>query len=175
MPEPCPYLPEADPAMTWQSLNSFKDSRDIRFYLAALKYAQVLWLKVLPARAVLALDRALLSDLSGHEPEMTNWPLPYRAMAWMIQNYVEKDFVGNPRIHFQHLATRVKGQRAEQRKWRAWACWYLARQVRSALPGDPLQGITEPSFADIKEGLQTHGIEKEWEVWESVVSERTPV
>lgn len=177
MPEtcPCPYLPDADLAMNWQSLNAFKDTRDIEFYLTALKYAQVLWLRKLPARAMLAVDRALLSNLKGQEPELKAWPLPYRAIAWMIQNYLDEDFVGNPRIHFQHLASRVKGERIEQRRWRAWACWYLARQVRPDLPGDPFQGIDEPKFSEIKAGLLGQGIEQEFATWESVVLERTPV
>lgn len=174
-PCPCPHLPDADLTMNWQSLNAFKDTRDIEFYLTALKYAQVLWLRQLPARAMLALDRALLSDLRGHEPELKAWPLPYRAMAWMIEHYLEQSFVGNPRIHFQHLASRVKGKRIEQRRWRAWACWYLARQIRPDLPGDPYQGINEPKFSEIKTGLLNRGIKQEFITWESVVLERTPV
>ncbi len=161
--------------MNWQSLNAFKNIRNIEFYLTALKYAQVLWLRKLPARAMLAVDRALLSDLKGDELQLEAWPLPYQAMAWMIQNYLEEDFVGNPRVHFQHLASRVKGGRIEQKRWRAWACWYLARQVRPDLPGDPSQGIDEPTFSEIKAGLLNKGIQREFKTWESVVLERTPV
>ena len=152
-------------------MNSSKSETAISFYFTALQYGQVLWLRNLPARALLAIDRALLTDLSGTEKELANWPLPYRAMAWIISHYDDDFFVGNPRVHFQHLATRVRGDRKEQRRWRAWACWYLARLARPQLPGDKKQGIEEPGVNDIALGLKNHGIQNELETWQSVVVE----
>ena len=152
-------------------MQASKSESPTQFYLTALTYAQVLWMKNLPARALLAIDRALLTDLKGTESELENWPLPYRTMAWMIEHYDDDRFVGNPRVHFQHLATRVRGNRKEQRKWRAWACWYLARLKRPWLPGDEKQGIEEPTRAAIEAGLRQHGIEKEITIWLKVVEE----
>ena len=155
--------------MNWRAMRSTKG---IHFYMTALTYAQLLWEQNLPARAVLAVDRALLTNLSGDEAELVTWPLPYRAMSWMVASYDEAAFVGNPRVHFQHLATRVKGERKDQRKWRAWASWYISRQARPDLPGDDKQGINEPSIENIRIGLETHGISGEVETWRSVVQER---
>ena len=152
-------------------MQASKSVSNISFYKTALTYGQVLWLKNLPARALLAIDRALLTDLKGNEAELHDAPLPYRAMAWMIAHYEDEAFVGNPRVHFQHLATRVRGDRHEQRMWRAWACWYLACQQRPWLPGDEKQGIQEPSRNEIATGLKNHGIVGELEIWETVVEE----
>lgn len=171
MIEPCPYLPEADPSMDWRSMHTSKSVSPIQFYMTALTYGQVLWLRHLPARALLAIDRALLTDLSGDEPELKLWPLPYRAMAWLIAHYNEDAFVGNPRVHFQHLATRVRGDRRQQRKWRAWACWYLSRLQRPWLPGDEKQGIDEPSRGDIESGIRNYGLSGEWKIWLRTVEE----
>ena len=162
-------MPESNPSMNWRSMRS---AEGIQFYMTALTYAQLLWEQNLPARALLAIDRALLTNLSGEEAELLIWPLPYRAMSWMVANYDEAAFVGNPRVHFQHLATRVKGDRKDQRKWRAWASWYIARQARPDLPRDAKQGINEPSFDNIRIGLVTHGISGEVEIWRGVVQER---
>lgn len=172
MISPCPHLPEADHSMDWRSLNSKKNVSGIELYLTALKYAQVLWMRNLPARAVLAIDRALLSELNGDEAELITWPLPYGAMSWVLENYDEDKFVGNPRIHFQHLATRVKGKRKAQRKWRAWASWFIARQARPHLPGDTLQAVEEPNAEQIGAGLRQHGLPGELENWEKVVIKR---
>ena len=169
MPQPCPYLPDADPSMDWRATQKSKSVSNITFYMTALTYGQLLWIKNLPARALLAIDRALLTDLKGNELELQKSPLPYQAMAWMIAHYDDDRFVGNPRVHFQHLATRVRGNRHEQRMWRAWACWYLACLQRPWLAGDEKQGIEEPSRKEIATGLKNHGINGELKIWETVV------
>ena len=133
-----------------------------------MQYAQVLWLKGLPARAILAADRALLTNLSGHETELEKWPLPYQAMAWMLKHYDEDQFVGNPRVHFQHLASRVRGDRENQRKWRAWACWFLACNIRPNLPADEKQQLIAPTEEEIAEGLANYGIAGEQKLWQWV-------
>ena len=148
-----------------------KSTSNSEFYLTALTYGQVLWLKNLPARALLAIDRALLTDLSREEEVLQIWPLPYRAMAWMIAHYDDEAFVGNPRVHFQHLATRVRGERHEQRKWRAWACWQIACLQRPWLPGDEKQEVEEPSREAIEDGLKAHGIIGESHVWKAAIAE----
>ena len=171
MIEACPYLPDADPSMNWRSMQESKSTSNSEFYRTALTYGQVLWLQNLPARALLAIDRALLTHLIGNEEVLHDWPLPYQAMSWMIAHYDDDAFVGNPRVHFQHLATRVRGERYDQRKWRAWACWQLACLQRPWLPGDEKQGIEEPSRDDITTGLKTYGIPGELDTWIDVVEE----
>ncbi len=157
--------------MNWRTLNSRKDKGGIDYYIAAISYAQNLWQRDLPSRAFLALDRALFTELTGEEKELLTWPLPYRAMAWMMRHYQEEHFMGNLRIHFQHLATRVRGYRKDQLKWRAWACWYLTRQYRPGLPGDPNQEIKEPHFETILMGLQEFGLKDEAGAWRAVTEE----
>src|SRR3954470_10553493 len=82
----CPHLPPAPPAMDASALTAHGDERDAEFYLTALTYAQSLWQRGLPARAILKLDRALLADVRGHEEELRQWPLPYAAMAWLLHH-----------------------------------------------------------------------------------------
>ena len=62
---------------------------------------------------------------------------------------------------------------ADQRRWRAWAYWYLTRQVKPALPGDAKQGIIEPAFEAIDKGLENHGISGEAAIWRSVLEKHS--
>lgn len=126
------------------------------------------------ARAVLCLDRALGADLRGDEPELTAWPLPYRAMAWFLVHTPPAVFIGNPRVHFQHLADRVNEPRREQRRWRAWACWALVRAVRPEFAADPTHVVVEPSIEAIAAALVQHGIAGEAELWQAVLREAGP-
>jgi len=168
-PIPCPYLPEADMNLDWRSTHQYREKKGPEFFLASLRYAQVLWLRGLPSRALLAVDRALLAEMPvGHEL-LQEWGIPYQALQWIIANYDEEQFVGNPRVHFQHLASRVRGEREEQRRWRAWACWAIAMRTRPDLPGDKKQAITEPSFPKIHEMLQDHGHPAEAELWQTIL------
>ncbi len=109
---PCPHLPPAPPCMDASVLTAHGNERDAEFYLTALTYAQYLWQRGLAARAILKLDRALLSDVRGHEAELRQWPLPYEAMAWLLRHAPPNVFIGNPRVHFQHLADRMKSPAA---------------------------------------------------------------
>ncbi len=169
-PKPCPYLPEALPNMDWRCLNAFGSVRDIEFYLTALRYAQFLWLKGFPARAILAMTRGLYADLDGSESELTQWPLPYRALRWFLENYEEEfGFLGNPRFSYQHQAGRIRGKRSNQIKWRAWACWYIVRQTMPHLEADRNHIIVEPDIDEIVSGLDTHGISDEVEIFRKVI------
>jgi len=60
-------------------------------------------------------------------------PAPYPALVWYLVNRVDALFIGNPVRHFQHLASRMSGEHAELRAWRAWACFHLAKEL---LPAD---------------------------------------
>ena len=111
-----------------------------RYYFAALSYAQSLWREGKPAQAILQLNKAFMSDLRGDEEVLEAYPPPYAALVWILQNRPEDRFLGNPVRHFQHLATRVSGERKEIRSWRAWACYHLSRRV---LPGDEFPADNE--------------------------------
>jgi len=154
--------------MNASALTAHGDDRDAGFYLTALTYAQYLWQRGLAARAILKLDRALLSDLRGHEDELRQWPLPYEAMAWFLRHTPPDVFIGNPRVHFQHLADRMNEPRREQRRWRTWACWAITRVVRPEFPADPKHEVTEPTPEIIAQKLKEHGMPGEADYWTGV-------
>lgn len=156
--------------MDWRRLHAFRDShRGAEFYLACLEYGQSLWQRGFAARAILCLDRAFGADLRGDERVLSEWPLPYAAMAWFIRHTPPEVFIGNPRVHFQHYAGRVNEPRCEQRRWRAWACWAIARAVRPELPGDPRHAVVEPTIDHIAEQLRSHGFAGETKAWREVL------
>src|SRR5262245_36824370 len=104
---PCPWLPVPEGKLTAASLDTHGPARCADFYLSALRYAQSLWREGFPARALLLVNRALGCEFSGDEPVLREWPLPYRAVAWLLRNHLPEQFIGNPRRHWQHLATRM--------------------------------------------------------------------
>lgn len=165
----CPWLPQIAPdaAMDWRLLNELGTDRGELFYTRCLAYAHYLWTQGLAARAILALDRALLADLRGDETALRAHPLPYRPLAWMIASVPDGVFIGNPRVHYQHLADRVREPRRAQRSARAWACWHLARLIRPEFPGDPRHQVAEPTAAQIGEALDAHGLPGERATWEA--------
>ena len=142
--------------------------RHAAFYLTALTYAQYLWQRGLAARALLSLDRALGADLRGDEAVLRDWPLPYEAVAWLLRHTPTGIFIGNPRVHFQHLADRMNEPRREQRRWRTWACWALTRAVRPEFPPDPRHAVAEPTRELIAQKLTEHGIAGESALWQTV-------
>ncbi len=157
--------------MTASALSAHGNERGGAFYLTALTYGHFLWRQGFAARSVLSLDRALGADLRGGEPELRAWPLPYAAQAWLLRNTPSDVFIGNPRVHFQHLADRMNEPRREQRRWRIWACWALCRVVCPDLPADPKHIVTEPTFDEISLRLTQYGIEGEQEIWAAVLAE----
>lgn len=159
--------------MDASALTAHGEDRGARFYLTALTYAQYLWQQGLAARALLSLDRALGADLRDDEAVLRDWPLPYKAMAWFLRHTPAGTFIGNPRVHFQHLADRMNEPRREQRRWRTWACWALARAVRPELPPDPKHAVIEPSPELIAQKLTAHGIAGETAHWQRVLDRQT--
>lgn len=151
--------------MDASALTAHGDDRDADFYITALTYAQYLWQRGLAARAILKLDRALLSDLRGHEEELRQWPWPYEAMAWFLRHTPADVFIGNPRVHFQHLADRMNEPRREQRRWRTWACWAITRVVRPEFPADPKHSVNEPTTEIIAQKLRENGLPEESDFW----------
>jgi hypothetical protein len=171
---PCPFLPPPRAGLDWRALHAFRDGeRGGAFYLACLEYGQALWSRRFAARALLCLDRALGAELTGAEPELRAWPLPYAAMAWCIAHTPADVFLGNPRVHFQHYADRMNEPRREQRRWRAWACWALARAARPEFPADPRHRVEEPTAARIAAELTAHGLPDETALWRDVLAEVT--
>jgi hypothetical protein len=164
-PEPCPFLPEADRTLDWRHLHQCGSDRGPSFYRRCLEYAQYLWLHATPARSLLAVDRALFSTVSENEPVLRSWPLPYAAISWIITRAPGDLFLGNPRIHYQHLADRVKGPRSQVRSWRAWAGWHIVRAVRPDFEGDVRHPVVPPTLSEVQAGLTTHGIPGEIECW----------
>jgi GNAT superfamily N-acetyltransferase len=123
----CPFLPEPERDFKAADINAHGSNRDLAFYADALNYAQTLWLTGFPAKALLLINRALscsLPDVSLRVPYQ-----PYDAIAWILVNRPEDRFIGNPRRHYQHLATRMVEPHKELRTWRAWACWHLSKNL----------------------------------------------
>ena len=165
----CPYLPIPEKPLGPSATRSLGGDRGPVFYEAALNYAHSLWLRGLPARAILLLNRAMGCDLDGSEAVVKRWPMPYEAVVWILQSRRIEDFIGNPRRHWQHLATRMVEPRKAVRTARAWACWQLARAVLPDYPADELQiereGVVEPSEEQIQEWLSELGLPGELEIW----------
>lgn len=170
-PQLCPYLPPAREGMTWRTLAPYRNNQRGEFYLLALSYAQDLWQRGLSARSLLAVDRALFADLQGDEPELLQYPLPYSAIPWLVLHNPPGTFIGNPRVHFQHLADRLRGTREEQKRARTWACWRLVREALPELPGDPRHEVREPQTEEICAQLDAHGMPGETTVWQAALAE----
>jgi hypothetical protein len=162
----CPHLPPPREGLDWRVLGAHREAhRGGAFYLDCLEYSHALWLRVLPARAILCLDRAFGAELAGGEAVLSDWPMPYAALRWMLGHAPEGVFLGNPRVHFQHYAGRMNEPRREQRRWRAWACWALARRAMPGLPGDPLHPVVEPGLDEIARRLDEFGFPGEAALW----------
>lgn len=71
--------------MSFRELRALGGRRDADFYLTALRYAQSLWLRGLPAQAILQLDRAWGAGLAADDSVFAEWASPYRALAWMLE------------------------------------------------------------------------------------------
>ncbi len=167
---PCPYLPTPRPGLDWRSLHAYRaEDRGEEFYYACLEYGHALWIRGLPARGLLCLDRAFGADLQGSEPMLRQWPMPYAATRWFLTHGPDDRWVGNPRVHFQHYADRMNEPRRDQRRWRAWGCWALTRVVRPDLPPDPLHPVAEPSTDVIYARLREFGVPGEADEWRSAL------
>jgi len=169
MPAPCPYLPIPDRPLTAASIRDVGPDRGPGFYFLALECAQALWLADLPAQSLLLINRAFSADLPPDDPVLHDWPPPYAAVAWILRHHQPTDFIGNPRRHYQHLATRMVEPRKDLRTWRAWACWALARALLPDLPADEHQlaheGVREPEIEVIAAHLDRLGLPGEANHW----------
>lgn len=146
MQAPCPFLPVAAAAMSFRDLQIARMHGPESAYRVNLQYAQWLWQHGLPARAILAMDKALFLCLSMSHPAVQANPLPYAALVWIVRNAKVDQFLGNPRIHYQHMADRVRGCKACQKAIRAWACWHLVCHWRPDLPADEQHAFSAPDW-----------------------------
>lgn len=144
-----------------------KDS--VEFYFKALQYGHYLWRHGHAGRAILAVTRALYADIHPNTPVLGDWPLPYAALHWIVANHPGDDFPGNPRISFQHQATRLRGPRQEIRRARAWAVWALVRHAKPTLSGDRCDPVTEPTLEQIHGMLELRGHPGEADRWRSTI------
>lgn len=177
--EPCPFLPVPEVPVRPEATRRYRNGeRKAPFYEAAILYAQSLWLRGFPAKALLLITRGMGADLDGGEPILRDWPLPYAAKVWLMRNRKPDQFMGNPRRHYQHLATRMSGPRAEVRTWRAWASWHLATAVFPAFPVDEQQireeGIVIPGEDEVEVALARLGLPGEVGLWRSVLETAAP-
>jgi hypothetical protein len=164
----CPFLPKPQRHYSWRDLAEFREQQGEELYERCLEYGQQLWLNHLPARALLAVDRALYCPMPAEAKILHLWPLPYRAIGWLV-NQPTQQFTGNARVHYQHLADRVRGEQADLKKWRAWAAWAVVRKVRPDLPGDPRHAVREPPFEEILQGLKSFGLPNEPAWWQQAM------
>lgn len=158
--KPCPFLPETDHLFTHDHMAAVESDKGTRFYETTLKYAQSLWRTGFPAKALLLCSRAMAADLEKGAEILRQWPMPYHAVAWILVNRQAGQFFGNPRLHYQHLASRMASPKRELRSWRAWACWYIAKELLDAIkfPGDVVQirreNVVEPTHDEISRQLR---------------------
>ena len=150
----CPWLPEVEEIHDFSITRRHGSFRGGEFYLDALRFAQSQWIVGKPAQAILQLNKAWMADLEGDDPVLENHPSPYQALVWILERASsgECGYLGNPVRHFQHLASRMCGPRAEIRAWRAWLCFHLAEKhlASGEYPRDGVQiareGLWIPSF-----------------------------
>ncbi|MDE0595892.1 MAG: hypothetical protein OSB65_11665 [Roseibacillus sp.] len=175
----CPFLPNVEEVLTAETTRKFGQEYDAEFYRAALRYAQSLWLEGKAAQALLQLNKAFLADLKGDEDVLLECPLPYAAKRWVIEHCPPGEFIGNPVRHYQHLATRMSGPRAELRRWRAWACFHLAEAL---LPGEENprderqianEGIVVPAREVVVGELKELGLPGEGELVRKEINRRS--
>ncbi len=171
MPTLCPFLPSCGRPLSWRDLNALRDGQGPELYRLCLEYAQQLWLDGLPARALLAVDRALYCAVPTEAEVLREYPMPYRTVGWMVSQPAE-GFTGNARVHYQHLADRVRGERAEIKKWRAWAAWAVVRAARPDLTADPKHAVIEPTLTEIGASLAAFGVKDEAEEWKVALGDQ---
>lgn len=154
---PCPWLPDTLETHDFMLTRRHGPVKGPDFYRDALRYAQSQWIAGKPAQAILQLNKAWMADLSAADPVLLENPPPYRALIWILEKSAagQCGYLGNPVRHFQHLATRVSGPRAEIRSARAWLCFHLAEKLldRTAFPRDGRQlareGLWIPSLRHV--------------------------
>ncbi len=166
-------MPRITRAVSAADSRALGKERGEAFYRLCLEYAQTKWMAGLPAQALLQLNRAMSADLQGDERCLADFPMPYLPVAWILKERPDRkgQFLGNPRRHWQHYATRMSGPRAELRCWRAWACYAIASRIlpHSGFPHDVEQveaeALAMPGEQEIVGMLGDIGLSGEAELW----------
>lgn len=154
----CPLLPEPPGTMSYRDIRSGISQER---FAASLTYANYLWSIALPARAILALCRAIYLDPQKLDRSTRQ---PYQAYVWILLNYRGQGFLGNPRVSFIHQATRIPESQILKRQ-RAWALWHLTRECMPDLPPDPDVDECPPSRDDLAGFLNENGMSGEGVDW----------
>lgn len=165
MRQRCPYLPNYQPGMSWRDLDRARGIHKEMYFVTTQSYAQYLWESGATARALLALLKAIYSEVPESCAINGPWPLPYRAFGWMIRHHPGDTFMGNPRISLQHQATRGIALREPLRCARAWAVWLIACKADPSLEPDRSDPVKELSETEIATLLQNHGLPGETDLW----------
>jgi hypothetical protein len=171
MKQVCPFLPKIERVWRARDLIIFRQRRDEHFYLASLCYAQSLLNEQKPAQALLQINKSFMANLE-EQSILTQWPPGYQAKRWILENGVDEGaFLGNPVRHYQHLASRMSGERKVIRTWRAWASFHLAEKVLPEAPRDEVQiekeNLSIPDLSEVLLGLDAEGWEGEVSVFEA--------
>lgn len=167
----CPWLPAVDFPQDFRLTRRHGSDKGADFYGDALVYAQSQWRMGKPAQAILQLDKAWMAELPPDEWRSRNGVDPYQALIWIMcaSTAGAVGYMGNPVRHFQHLASRMSGQRSAVRSWRAWLCLHLAEKwlTVDAYPRDGEQmareGLWIPGISCALGGLYSHGWQGEAE------------
>lgn len=173
---PCPELPSVDEVLTASTTSVYGRDFNAEFYYSSLCYAQSLWLEGKAAQALLQLNKSFMADFGEGGEVLSLWPLPYGAKRWVMSHCPAEDFLGNPVRHYQHLATRMHGVRAELRRWRAWGCFHLAEKAldQASNPRDEeqieIETILIPSVARVLDQLERLGLPGEAGLFEEVLA-----
>ncbi|NDV61348.1 hypothetical protein G0Q06_02655 [Puniceicoccales bacterium CK1056] len=170
---PCPLLPAPEEKMSFRNLrveHETGEHREKAVFQAACTYANYLWTIKLPARAILALCRAIYLD-----PDKLGEPFrqPYRALAWFLRHYAGDGFLGNPRVSFIHQATRMPCDQFLERQ-RAWAMWYISKTAIPSLPPDPMVAENPPERNALRIYLDQYGLPEEGREWEAAMELARP-
>jgi hypothetical protein len=174
---PCPWLPEVSEIHDFTVTRRHGPDKGSAFCQDALKYAQSQWLSGKPAQAVLQLDKAWMADIPEGSPVLLAHPSPWRALRWILEIAADgtRGYLGNPVRHFQHLASRMSGPRAEIRSWRAWAAMHLAEKIlgSAGFPRDGRQIVREGLWIPGREAaihaIDLHGWPGEAEIVKDVM------
>jgi hypothetical protein len=161
----CPWLPAVTEIHDFSVTRRHGGAKGAEFYRDALAYAQSQWISGKPAQAILQLDKAWMADLANDCAVLASHPPPYQALRWILRQAADasRGYLGNPARHFQHLASRMSGPRAEVRTWRAWLCMHIAEEELPAggYPRDGRQiareGLWIPGKARALQMVARHG------------------
>ncbi len=166
----CPWLPRPVKPMSWRDLRFARRRGPGAYFETACSYAAWLWLQAQPARAILALCRALYVEPRALPPGCLP---PYKAYGWILAQHDGRGFLGNPRVSFQHQATRIPDSQRLKRQ-RAWALWHLTRRIRPELPADPRVPERAPAIDDLAALLDTLGLPNEGAHFRTALEDARP-